>query len=204
MNGSEEKRQDAINIPPQAATSEAGRPPSAPPTLDPRLWQPKGYYSEDPRRKSPALATLLSLVPGLGQVYVGYYEQGFINILVIAALITLLQFQVHELRPLFALFMVFFWLYNLIDAARRAAFYNHALAGLGPMELPERMQIPTGKGSLFGGALLIVVGALTFAHTRFGYSMRWVADWWPVVLILIGAYLLVKALLDRRKEARGL
>ena len=39
----------------------------------------------DPRSKSPALAAILSMMPGLGQVYIGYYQRGFVHILVIAS-----------------------------------------------------------------------------------------------------------------------
>ena len=31
----------------------------------------------DPRRKSPALAAVLSVIPGVGQLYIGYYVRGF-------------------------------------------------------------------------------------------------------------------------------
>jgi TM2 domain-containing membrane protein YozV len=44
----------------------------------------------DPRRKSPLFATFLSAMPGLGQVYVGYYQRGFINAVVVGTLIALL------------------------------------------------------------------------------------------------------------------
>ena len=40
--------------------------------------------SGKPARKSPALAAWLSLLPGLGQAYVGYYPQAFRNILFVA------------------------------------------------------------------------------------------------------------------------
>ena len=40
-------------------------------------------FVDDPRKKSVMLAMLLSGMPGLGQVYVGYYNLAFRNILVI-------------------------------------------------------------------------------------------------------------------------
>ena len=45
----------------------------------------------DPRRKNPALAGILSAMPGLGQIYVGYYPRGFIHIMVVGILIALLN-----------------------------------------------------------------------------------------------------------------
>src|SRR6266540_2183744 len=93
-------------------------PPMAPPQVRMR----------DTRSKSPALAAVLSMMPGLGQVYVGYYQRGFVHAAVIATLITILASgSVERLSPLFGLFMSFFWLYNIIDAARRASLYHDAL-----------------------------------------------------------------------------
>ena len=40
-------------------------------------------------------------------------------------------------EPLFGIFLAFFWLFNIVDAWRRATFYNNALAGIGPATLPE-------------------------------------------------------------------
>jgi len=151
----------------------------------------KSYYQDDPRRKSPALAAMLSLVPGLGQVYLGYYQQGFINILVVAALIAYLASDaMRSLVVLAAFFMVFYWFYNIVDAARRASLYNQMLAGLGPTQLPEDVQGPGTKGSLIGGVLLIVFGVLMFAHTKFNVSLDWMEDWWPIALVIAGLYLI--------------
>jgi len=168
-------------------------------------WQRKTAYPEDPRFKSPALATFLSLVPGLGQVYVGYYRQGFINILVVGSLITLLAAADqtdHPLMPLLIFFLIFYWLYNLVDAARRAAFYNQALSGIAVTELPQEFRMPERHGSLFGGALLILAGIILASKTVFGYSLEWLERWWPMALILVGVYLVYQAWLEHKKQSK--
>ncbi len=182
----------------QAAGTPAPTPPAYLPATDLR----RGYYREDPRYKSPALATILSLMPGLGQIYVGYYQQGFINILVVASLIALLNRGAGHLEPLFGLFLAFYWLYNLVDAARRATFYNQALAGLGPTEMPEGMKMPDRRGALLGGILMIVVGAGAFAHIQFGMSLQWMERWWPLALILVGGYLIYQSASARKKDKK--
>jgi hypothetical protein len=154
-------------------------------------------YQEDPRLRSAALATLLSLMPGLGQVYLGYIQQGFVNILVIASLIALLASDAGALTPLLAIFMAFFWLYNLVDANRRAILLNQRILGLAPGELPEDLS-PALQGSIFGGLALIVGGILALAHVRFGLSLAWVERWWPLVLIGLGIYLVWKAVKTAR------
>jgi len=47
---------------------------------------PAQFRVRDTRRKSPAIAAILSMMPGLGQVYVGYYQRGFVHAVVVASL----------------------------------------------------------------------------------------------------------------------
>ncbi|MFB3855602.1 MAG: LiaI-LiaF-like domain-containing protein [Vicinamibacterales bacterium] len=179
---------------------ERGAPNGPPPkgTLPPReaygRWEGKVNYADDPRRKSPALATLMSVMPGLGQVYVGYYQQGFINILVVATTITILSGgAVRGAEPLLGLFLAFYWLYNIVDAGRRASFYNQALAGLEPGALPEDIKLPEMRGSFAAGIALIIAGVIFFSNTMFNVPLEWLEDWWPVALIAAGAWLVYKS-----------
>lgn len=199
MNNPQETYQEAAPEQPQGAQSRAYPPRDVP-------WQRKPAYPEDPRFKSPALATFLSLVPGLGQVYVGYYRQGFINIIVVGALISLLapgpRFN-WPLTPFLVFFLVFYWLYNLVDAARRASFYNQTLSGIAVADLPPEFKMPERHGSLAGGLLLIVAGLVVASRTVFGYPLDWLARWWPVALILVGAYLVIQSELERRRAGKA-
>jgi len=151
-------------------------------------------------RKSPALASFLSLMPGLGQVYVGYYRRGFIHAVVIASIITLLASDIGPLTPLFALFMAFFWLYNIIDAGRRASYYNHMIQGGETFELPQDFKTPKFRGSIGLGAVMIVIGVALLANTRFAVPLDWVEEWWPVGVIAFGGWLIYRAWADRGKE----
>lgn len=158
----------------------------------------------DPRQKSPFLAGLLSFVPGLGQIYVGYYQRGFVHAVVIALLISLLASgDLDALTPLAAVFMAFFWLYNVIDASRRAALYNQALAGIGGVELPEDWKVPGFRGSILGGALIAAFGVLLLMETAFEMRLDWIEDWWPLAIVAFGLYLVYKAIDDRKKRERA-
>ncbi len=153
------------------------------------------------RRKSPALAGLLSLLPGLGQVYIGYYRRGFVHLLIIAAVITLLDSRgIRSLEPLLGLFLAFFWLYSIIDAVRLAGLYNDAMAGYGPEDLTRELAKVGKRGTVGGGAALLVVGFLFLLHTLFGVSMEWIKYWWPVLPIGFGAYLLIQGFRDRNSD----
>jgi hypothetical protein len=162
---------------------------------------PPQPISRDPRAKSTALACVLSAMPGLGQVYVGYYQRGFIHIAVVGAILILLNLPggYNPLIPGAAIFMAFFWLYNIIDAGRRAVLYNLALAGGHALEMPEDVKMPAAGGSILGGLVLIVAGFILLLNTGFGFSLVWLKDWWPVGGILVGIYLLAKGILDRNE-----
>ena len=181
--------------------TEPGRGSSQPQDMASELPR-KDFLTRNERYKSPVLATLLSLMPGLGQIYVGYYRQGFINVIVIAGLICLLSSYALEgnLKPFFAFFLVFYWLFNLVDAYRKCTFYNQKAAGLGEFDLPDGEKLPGGHGSLMGGVLLIIAGGIALAYTRFGISLEWIEDWWPLGVILFGLYLVIQPLAYHRKQ----
>ncbi len=217
MNGQQDPRQPyPENAPPQGAPQQYGAPQYGAPPPPQSVWsRPVGdlgvdpRLASDPRRKSPALAGILSMMPGLGQVYVGYYNQGFINMLVCGGTIFLLSASGHHysssglraFEPFLGFFLAFYWLYNIVDAYRRAGFYNQSLAGLGPVELPADMKLPKAHGSMAGGVGLIVIGLLLFANTALGMSLDWLEQWWPMGLVLIGAWLVYRNFADKQQAA---
>jgi hypothetical protein len=175
-------------------TTEYEMPPQTPPAQAPATLPPpdrRERYVDDPRKKSVMWAVLLSAMPGLGHVYVGYYREAFRNIAVVCILVTMLSTNMlHNVEPPFLMFLVFFILFTIVDAGRRASLYNQALAGLRPMDLPEDMQLPPGRGSLVGGVLLVILGLLFFTNTMFGWSLYWVSRWWPLAFVAGGAWLI--------------
>ena len=192
----------AAQAPGPAASTFAAPPP-------PPVGQavPAGIQGAIPRlqRKSPFLAGLLSLMPGIGQIYVGYYALGFIHIAVFVTTIFLLvRMSINSfsaLTPALGVFLGFFIVYNIVDASRRAVLYNLALDGVQGIRLPDmdaslpKLQI---QGSVPGGAALIALGVLLLSNTLLGFSLDWLASWWPLGLVGLGAYLVAKAREERR------
>jgi TM2 domain-containing membrane protein YozV len=150
----------------------------------------------DPRRKAPLFASFLSIMPGLGQVYVGYYQQGFIHAIVVSTLVALLASRLGPLTPLAAIFLAFFWLYNIVDAGRRALLYNEALAGRNGIALPDEFKTPALRGSIPGGLAVLTVGGVLLSHTLFRVSLDWLNEWWPAALILFGIYLVARSVMS--------
>jgi hypothetical protein len=191
MNATQELDDDRAGSPEPAAAHTAPAPRAA--ALRPAL--PLG--TRDPREKSVPLACVLSLMPGLGQVYVGYYQRGFVHALVVGSIIAFLaNGALDEIVPLFGIFLPFFWLYNVIDAGRRASLYNQVLAGSETIELPRDFEMPQ-RGSVWGGLVLMAIGAILLSRTRFGYSLDWLEEWWPAAPILFGGWLVGRAIQDR-------
>ena len=106
------------------------------------------------------------------------------------------------LTPLAAFFMVFFWFYNIIDAGRRASLFNLSLEGFDQIDLPDELTnkpLPI-KGSYMFGGVLGIGGLILLSNTLFGFSLRWLEDWWPVAPIAFGAYLVYLAWKDSQDE----
>jgi hypothetical protein len=188
MNGTQEQAEPATqqpsNYPPPQQAAPLPRPASS---------------IDDPRRKSAPLACILSAMPGLGQIYVGYYQRGFIHAFIIAGMFFILN-VISDRSPLFPptmVFLFFFWFYNIIDAGRRASLYNQLLVGRETVDLPEDIRMPGIRGSVFGGLTLMIAGGIILSHTAYGLSLSWLEDWWPVGLFLIGGYLIVKGIQER-------
>ena len=161
------------------------------------------YMARDSRHKSVGLAHLLSCMPGLGQLYVGYFQRGFAFALVFATFVTLLNMHTDPLKPFLGITMAFFILYNIIDAGRRARFYNMALDGERPIDLPEDFKMPGGRGSIVWGLLLTALGILLILN-RYDVDLEWLADWladwWPLVLVVLGLNLIYKAVRARGRR----
>jgi len=168
------------------------------------MHQPPATLADDPMRRSPFIAATLSLMPGLGQVYTGYTRLGFVHAIVVAVVLAFLSGVAHgAVQPLLAVFLTFFWLYGVVDAARRAMLVNQALLGRLHMNLPEALGEPGFRGSLAGGVTLVAVGALLLSNTLFNVSLAWVEDWWPVALIGFGAFLAYRAIEDRKASGEA-
>jgi TM2 domain-containing membrane protein YozV len=146
-------------------------------------------------RKNPALAALLSLFPGMGNIYNGLYMRGLTFFLVIASLIGLV---VHGGHDLFGLAIAFFWLFNVIDAYRQATLINYGYAqDLGLMDMPK---VPrAGQGGLVAGALLALIGVAAILDQYFNINFDWIFNVWPFGLVAIGLWLIVASFRDRQR-----
>ncbi len=196
--------------PSQAPPQNQAPPPTQAPPPAADSWQDhrgrqhgRPTESFNPRHKSPALTSVLSLAPGLGQIYLGYYLRGFAHLAVVAITISVLAGGDIPgfMYPLLGIFLPFFWLYNIIDAGRRAAYYNMVIDGSDPEGLQPEFDMPQRGGSMAGGLALIIGGLLLLIHLQFGFSLQWLETWWPIIPVFAGIYLFMKGLWERSESA---
>lgn len=168
---------------------------------------PPGYQAPPPvynQRKLPykstAFAIVLSVfVPSLGHIYLGFYRQAFTIMLALAGLITLISSAGNGLEPLLGLMIAFVYFFQIFDAGRRCSLYNRVLetgqAGLASemIELPE-------TNPFAGGVALVVIGSIALLNTLFDFSLDWLEDWWPALMIAGGVWLIRKGRQDKKPD----
>lgn len=189
-----------------AAPEPAARTTPAPsrPARERTRYAPSPGATPGLQPKSPIIAGLLSLMPGAGQIYVGYYKVGFIHNVVFGTTIAFLAAgggPFPALLPAMAIFLSFFVIYNIVDASRRATLYNLALDGGEGIDLPNMdmdISLPSLGSSIGGAVSLIVLGAILLSNTLLDIPLDWLAAWWPVIPLGLGIHLLVKALKERQ------
>jgi len=139
--------------------------------------------------KNPWLALVLSLFPGLGQVYNGQPAKAFVFFFAWVGSI----YGSAEINPLpFAFLIPFVYLYNLVDAFRTASLINaRSLGGL-PAPEEEAFESPLWGGSLLVLGLLLLLNNLGWLH------LAALARYWPVALIVAGGAFLYSAIQRRR------
>lgn len=168
-----------------------------PQTTVPPLPEPSaGAGSATPGRpsliKNPwAAAGLSFFFPGLGQVYNGQIQKGFLFFIAFVGCI----YGVVEINPLpFAFGIPFVYLFNIVDAFRSGSLLAARAAGR------EAVEDVVAESPAWG-LCLIVLGAILLLHNLGWLSLAWIARWWPLVLIVAGAWF-VKDSLRRREERK--
>lgn len=134
--------------------------------------------------KSPYLAVLFGIVPGLGAAYNGQPVKALVHFIITAGLWTLADVFHASLEVTCALASFAVYVYSLYDAFHTAQRQRH---GADLSEEDEQLrQFMRARTNLWGG-LLLSIGALTTLHIIFPAQTR---RFWPLLLVAAGIYLL--------------
>ncbi|HEY3441072.1 MAG TPA: DUF5668 domain-containing protein [Paludibaculum sp.] len=138
---------------------------------------------------SPGLAFLLGLIPGVGAIYNGQYAKGLVHVLILGMLISINSSDgVGELGPLFGLLTAVFWFYMAFEAYHTA---RKRLAGEVVDEFSSLVQIKAeGGGFPVLPVALISLGVVFLLNNLGVLRLRYIIQYWPVLLILAGGWML--------------
>ncbi|MDX2042682.1 MAG: DUF5668 domain-containing protein [Acidobacteriota bacterium] len=134
--------------------------------------------------KSPIIALLLGIIPGLGAAYNGQPVKALVHFVVTAGLWTLADVFHSTLEVTCALASFAVYVFSLYDAFRSA---QRQRLGIDLREEDEQLRLFLRARTNVWGGLLIGIGALTTLHIIFPVQTHRL---WPLLLVAAGIYLL--------------
>src|SRR5436309_14645415 len=161
-----------------------------------RYQQSRSTDSHVIRRKtSPFVATLLSFfVPGLGAAYNGQTSKAIVHFAIFASFF---QMAVVTNGVTFFVLGVFgTWLFAAVDACRTAQLMR---AGLAPDAEEDAITRQLYGNPIAWGVTLVTLGLIFLGHTLLGIQFP-VRRTLPVVLVILGSYMLFDYLKRRRRR----
>jgi len=166
---------------PAPATASAPPPPAGPRAQ--AAARPAPFVAD----VSPGLAFALGWIPGVGAIYNGQYAKGIVHAVVFGILCSILDANLHGLEVIFAMILTAWIFYMAFEAyhtavKRRAGEYVDEYSSL--IDFRARGRFPVA------GVALILLGIVLLLHTMGILDFYYVARYWPVLLILAGAWLL--------------
>jgi hypothetical protein len=126
----------------------------------------------------------LGIIPGLGAVYNGQYMKALLHVLIFAGLVAALSSDPPEAYEAFlGIALGCFYFYMPVEAYRTAkARRDGQPEPANLIEGPDRKPI--------GAVVLIAIGVLVLLGNFGVLQHEWFSKSWPVLLILVGAWLL--------------
>jgi hypothetical protein len=139
---------------------------------------------------SPSVSLVLGLIPGVGSICNGDYSKAFLQVLIFGSLCALANGQeVSGLGPLFVILSIAFYLYMPLEAYHTAKKRTLALKGITVVS-PSLEQ--TYFSEPWVGGLSICLGVLFLVNQFVPGTIRLAFRGWPLALIAIGIYNLVR------------
>jgi hypothetical protein len=138
---------------------------------------------------SPGLACLLGFIPGVGAIYNGQYAKGLVHAIVFGLLVSIESSgSAGDLEPLFGILIGVWVMYMALEAYHTA---RKRRAGEPVDEFSSILNVHGRQGGFPVGAItLIGLGVLLLLSTTDVIQLRYLLRYWPILLILTGAYML--------------
>ena len=138
---------------------------------------------------SPGLACLLGFIPGVGAIYNGQYAKGLVHAIIFGLLVSITSSgTAGDLEPLFGILIGVWVMYMALEAYHTA---RKRRAGEPVDEFSSILDVHGRRGGFpIGAVTLIAVGVLLLLSTTDVIQLRYLLRYWPILLILAGAYML--------------
>jgi Domain of unknown function (DUF5668) len=153
---------------------------------------PNPYYAPPPPpgvRTSPLAAFWLGFIPGVGAIYNGQYLKGLVHAIITGLLISLTNAADNTAgEPLLAMLICAFWCYMPFEAYHTAKKRQMGV----PVDEWSSLMAPQSRAGRvpIGPIILIGIGVIFLLDTLHLVDFREFGRFWPVLLILVGAYML--------------
>jgi len=155
---------------------------------------PTAVFTPERRASARArAAAALGIIPGLGAVYNGEYVKALIHVMVFAAIISLIERSPGIFVPLLVAW-IFYMPFEAYQTAKAKALQAASAAPGGAAGISPGAMAATGavRRETIGPILLIVIGTLVLLDQWNLVNLDRVLDFWPLGLIALGVWLLVK------------
>jgi len=145
---------------------------------------------------NPAVAGILAgFFPfGVGAVYTGQYAKGLAHLLIFVGLIVGMSDGGETVSTMCAFAFAFFYVWQIIDAARTAKAIQLGQPAPDPLGLGQAFgageKVDTSRIPV-GAVILIAIGALFLLQTAGVFEFS-VGRIWPILFILLGLWLFAK------------
>ena len=173
--------------PPPASGSPWTKPGSAPSPYEVPHASVHDHNAADPNA-SPGLAFILGLIPGVGAIYNSQYVKGLIHVVILGILISIVNSDASaDFHPLFGLLIAVWWFYMAFEAYHTA---RKRQLGHPVDEFSSIVPLRRRHGFPAGPILLIGLGVVFLLNTMNLLPFDRIIRYWPVLLIVLGAYML--------------
>lgn len=147
---------------------------------------------------APGLAFGLGFIPGVGAIYNGQYAKGLVHAIIFGLIISIMNSGAEGMEPILALLLVGFVFYMPFEA-----FHTAKKRQMGEPVDEFSSLIPRQGGASkvpMAPVLLMVLGVIFLLNNLEILELRRLARFWPVILILLGAYMLYIRVSSRSTE----
>ena len=174
----------------------APAPPPPPPVAPAPLVAPVVVPIVE--KKSPGLAGLLSVFPGLGHLYLGLYSRAAA---IVAAFVICIG-MANRAGEFFGPLVGFVWFFGLFDAVRQAKAINAGQVLEGGFASPKQIRrAAEGTGALTWGVILVGFGTMWLIDRYVEIDWSFLHDWGaPLAFILLGFVLIITHVTRKRRE----